>query len=284
MPEAAISRRNLLRHSGVTLGAAGIPEGYREAARIWRALESDDDVRWLLESNLTPDPDLAPAFARAIRRRAQGEPLAYVIGRTGFRHLELRIDRRALIPRPETEGLVDHLLSRVRTGRVVDIGTGSGCLALSLAGEGAFDRVVAIEASREALGLARENRRVTGLSIDLVAGDLAAPLRGVSFDALISNPPYISALEYEGLDPSVRDWEPAVALIGGGDGLGPTRRLLCDARELIRPGGWIALEIDSSRAVASARLAELAGWSEVAVHHDLFDRARYLLARRSQQA
>ena len=220
-------------------------------------------------------------FQAMVRRRAAGEPFAHVAGRAGFRSLLLRSDRRALIPRPETEGLVDLLLTRLRTGRVADVGTGTGCLALSLAAEGNFERIIGIDLSPDALAIAAENRTLTGLPVDLVRGDLCGPIAGAGLDALVSNPPYLTASEFEVLDPSVRDWEPAVALTSGPDGLAATRRLLDDGRRVLRAGGWIALEVDCTRAGRCAALARGLGWNEILVQNDLFGRERYLLARRS---
>jgi release factor glutamine methyltransferase len=225
--------------------------------------------------------DLAAIYAAAVARRAKGQPLAHVTGTAGFRHLTLRSDARALIPRPETEGLVDLLLARVRTGRVADVGTGTGCLALSLATEGAFDTVVATDVSAAALALAAENRRITGARVSLVRGDLCAPLGVASLDALVSNPPYLTADEYATLDPSVRDWEPRLALESGVEGLDSTTRLLDQARAVLRPGGWLALEVDATRSAACAARAATLGWGDVSIHADLFGRERYLLARRS---
>jgi release factor glutamine methyltransferase len=195
--------------------------------------------------------------------------------------MSLVSDGRALIPRPETEGLVELLLQRVRTGRVVDVGTGSGCIALSLAQEGAFTQIVGIDCSAEALALAGLNRRLLGLPVALVLGDGCGPLRTGVFDALISNPPYLTVGEYSSLDPSVRDWEPPVALVSGDDGMAATTRLLDEGRGVMRPGGWLALEVDCSRAAVAAQRACGLGWSDVSVHTDLFGRERYLLARRS---
>jgi release factor glutamine methyltransferase len=214
-------------------------------------------------------------------RRALGEPLAYVTGRIGFRHLSLASDSRALVPRPETEGLVELLLLRVRTGRVLDVGTGTGCIALSLAQEGAFSRVVGVDSSPGALDLARINRRLLGLPVDLVRGDLCRPFAADAFDAVISNPPYLTASEYASADGSVRNWEPASALVSGEDGMTATTRLLDEGREVLRPGGWLALEVDCLRAALAAERAGELGWSDVSVHMDLFGRERYLLARRS---
>jgi release factor glutamine methyltransferase len=279
--ELARTRRDLLVAAAGLLAAAGLAQPRREALRLWAELGGGHPG----EALLSPEATVAPAFARrlldAARRRASGEPLAHVAGRIGFRRLVLRSDRRALIPRPETEGLVDLLLSRVGTGRVADIGTGTGALALSLAQEGGFDRVLGVELSADALALARENREVTGIGVDLVRGDLCGPLAPGSLDALVSNPPYLTDREYATLDSSVRAWEPAAALASGPDGMAATGRLLEEGRRVLRAGGWIAIEVDCTRAGACARRAGELGWSEIAIHADLFGRERYLLARRS---
>jgi release factor glutamine methyltransferase len=221
-------------------------------------------------------------FESAILRRANGEPLAYVTGLAGFRHLTLRSDRRALIPRPETEGLVELVLARVPSGRIVDAGTGSGCIALALADEGRYDLVVGVDRSREAIELAAENRSRTGLSIGLVQGDWLDSIGDQSMDAVVSNPPYLTEAEYRDLGSSVRDWEPSGALGSGADGLRATRLVIQQARRVVRPGGWLALEADASRAAAVAAIAAGPEWIETTVHMDLFDRARFVLARRSE--
>jgi len=207
--------------------------------------------------------------------------MGHVTGWAGFRHLTLRSDRRALIPRPETEGLVELVLERVPAGRVADIGTGSGCIALSLATEGRYQAVAGVDLSADALRLAEENRRLTDARVELVRGNLCEPLRLGALDAIVSNPPYLTAGEFAGLHPSVRDWEPRSALESGADGLGVIRRLLTGAGVALRPGGWLALEIDSARAAVCAGLAGESGWTDIAIYADLFGRERYLLARRS---
>jgi release factor glutamine methyltransferase len=228
------------------------------------------------------DLEFVDRFDAAIGRRAGGEPLPYVTGLAGFRRLTLRADRRALIPRPETEGLVDLVLAHAPTGRVVDVGTGTGCIALALAQEGRYDSVVAVDRSADALALARENARTTGLLADLVCADLLTGFGSNTFDVIVSNPPYLTVAEYAALDGSVRDWEPEAALPSGADGLEATRRLIGEARERLCSGGLLALEVDASRAQDVAQLGRAPGWTGVTVHHDLFDRARYVLAWRSE--
>jgi release factor glutamine methyltransferase len=279
--DVAVTVRELIGEGAALLAAAGIPSPRREAAAIWRDVSGRSPESAVLDGD-RPAGSAAGSFQRAVRRRADGEPFAHVVGRAGFRHLELASDRRALIPRPETEGLVDLVLERVRTGRVADLGTGSGCLALSLATEGAFADVVATDISPAALSLARDNRDLIAAPVTLVRGDLCAPLRGGVFDALVSNPPYLTTDEFTALDPSVREWEPREALVGQDDGLGPTTRILDQGRAVLRPGGWVALEIDCNRASACAARAVGLGWTDVVIHADLFGRERYLLARRNE--
>jgi release factor glutamine methyltransferase len=280
--EALRSRRALLAEVTATLASAGVPAPRREALRLWGELGSSP-AEAIVNGEAAAEPVLATALWEAVRRRAAGEPMAHIVGRHGFRSLNFRTDRRALIPRPETEGLVDLLLGRVRSGRVADIGTGTGCIALSLAAEGDFEQVTAVDSSAEAMALAKENRDALGLRVSLVQADLCAPLRPGSMDAMISNPPYLTEGEYLALDASVKSWEPAAALVSGPDGLQATLRLLRDTWEVLRPGGWLAIEVDSSRAAAAGAAAGALGWVDVTIHADLFGRERYLLARRSAE-
>jgi release factor glutamine methyltransferase len=273
--------RDLLRVGAAALAAGGVPESRREAGRIWADLSGSTPGEGIRLADRPADPALVPRFRRAIERRAAGEPLPYVTGVVGFRRLTLRADRRALIPRPETEGLVELVLAQAPTGRVVDVGTGTGSIALALAQEGRYDSVLAVDCSAEALRLARENRSFTGIDIGLVRSDLLEAFGSDGFDVIVSNPPYLTEAEYEQLDPAVRDWEPRAALPSGVDGLDATRRLFRHAADCLRRGGLLALEVDASRAEAVSELGRTPGWTGVTVHHDLFGRARYVLARRS---
>jgi len=281
MPELTVGWGQLIREGAERLRRSGVREPRRQALRIWNELSPGASATVFLEPDWPVGGGLACRFENAVGRRARGEPLAHVTGRAGFRRMSLMSDNRALIPRPETEGLVDLLLQRVRMGRVVDVGTGCGCIALSLAQEGTFDEIVGVDSSAGALQLAGLNRRALGMPVNFVLGDLCRPLRPDTFDALISNPPYLTVAEYTTLDGSVRDWEPALALASGEDGMAATTRLLDEGRGVLREGGWLALEVDCSRAAMGARRACEFGWHDVSVHTDLFGRERYLLARRS---
>jgi release factor glutamine methyltransferase len=225
------------------------------------------------------DRPLTPAEREAarepVRRRGAREPLAYVLGDWGFRRLTLRTDRRALVPRPETEVVVDRclaLLDGVAEPRVVDVGTGSGAIALSLAHELAGARLVATDASSDALALARENVELLGLEVELREGDLLAGATG-PFDLVVSNPPYVVAAEIAALDPEVRDWEPRSALVDEGQ----TARLVEAARSVL--DGWLVLEIHAKRAADVTGLLEAAGYERIQVTGDLSGRDRIVEGR-----
>jgi release factor glutamine methyltransferase len=221
-------------------------------------------------------------FRTALAQVERGVPFPYAVGRAGFRALDLLIDARALIPRPETEGLVDLVLARGTGGLAADIGTGCGCIALALATEGRFERVIAVERSPAAAALARENVALVQprTPVEIREGDLLAPLAGGRYRAIVANPPYLTEDEYAALTPSVKDFEPREALVSGVDGLAVTRRLLAGAAPLLEPGGVLALEIDERRsdAVRAAALTPAYGWARIDVHNDVFGRPRYALA------
>ena len=270
----------LLDQAALRLRAAGIVKPRREANRLWAWLHRVSPGEAYLSRDRAAGAAQASAFDAAVARRVAGEPMAYVLGHTGFRRLEIRCDARALIPRPESEGIVEHALRRVQAGRALDLGTGTGCLALALADEGQFTEVVAVDCSAAALELAAENAALTRRPLQLVRSDFGAALSGERFDLIVANPPYLTEAEYAVLDAAVRRWEPALALVSGPDGMQATRRVLQEGMLLLHEGGWLVMELDSTRAPAVAQLASAAGYAEVAVWEDLFGRARYLTARR----
>ena len=290
------SVREALTDAADRLAASGLPNSRREATMLWAAVAGartkPGDV-WL-QLDQEPAAALVERFCRAVDRRSSGVPFAYAVGHTGFRTLDLKLDARALIPRPETEGLVDLVLAWSRRmqratwnmergergGVVADIGTGCGCIALALAVEGAFDRVVAVERSAAAAGLARENVALVQppVPVEVREGDLLTPLAGERYRAIVSNPPYLTEAEHAALDPAVRLFEPREALVSGADGLTATGALLAGAGALLEPGGFVVMEIDERRADRVRALALRYGWSRVAVQDDLFGRPRFLLA------
>lgn len=259
------------------IGAAQV----RQAAR---RIGNPREARWMAEAaSRAPDP--ARTLAAMVERRLNGEPLQYILGSWGFRRLELAVDRRVLIPRPETEQLVDAALEMLdRTGRpeatVVDLGTGSGAIAVSIASERPRTRVWATDLSDHALEVARSNDP-TG-TIRFLAGDwweaLPEGLRG-DVDLVVSNPPYVAASEAEALDPEVRDWEPAMALIAGDTGTEAIETVVGGARSWLRPGGGLVVETAPHQAPGMAALASRLGYVDVEVRTDLAGRDRMLLAR-----
>ena len=233
--------------------------------------------------------DVVDALLRAADTRARGAPIQYATGRAAFRHLTLAVDARVLIPRPETELLVDLALERCDGGTVVDVGTGSGCIALSLASEGRFERVIATDVSADALAVAKENgerlRAVLRAPVELRLGSLLAPVAGERFRMVVSNPPYIAPAEARELPALVRDWEPALALYSADEGMAHITALGRESAAVLEAGGWLLLEVDARRAALAAETVRASGWyDEVAVHRDLSGRDRFVAARRRATA
>jgi release factor glutamine methyltransferase len=278
--------RQAIDAARTALAAAGIADPAREADELYAGLVQGAASAAFGARDEALPADRAAALAEAVRRRAAGEPQAYATGWANFRGHWLRVDRRVLIPRPETEGLVELVLEwlRARPERrapvAVDVGTGSGAIAIALALEGPFATVHAVERSADALAVAVENVAAHGVGarVRCVGGDLLEPLAGMVADVVVSNPPYVATGELAGLDASVRFFEPTAALDGGPDGLEPTRRLAAAARRTLTPGGLLALEVDSRRADASAALVQDAGFPAVVIAYDLFNRPRYVWA------
>lgn len=239
-------------------------------------------------------PEELAAMHTAIERRVAGEPLQYVTGDTAFRHIVVRCEPEVLIPRPETELLVDFVLDslpRAADGTpmpalVLEVGTGTGCIACSLARERAKTHVVATDVSPAAIALATRNRDALHLVpyVDIVPSDLAAgvdPALMGHFEALVSNPPYIPSTVIPTLPHEVEGFEPHLALDGGQDGLDIYRRLLDLAPRALRPGGLLAVELFETTLDEAARLArEQGGWASVEVREDYTHRPRFLVARR----
>jgi release factor glutamine methyltransferase len=210
---------------------------------------------------------------RLVARRAAREPLAYVLGEWGFRRLTLKVDPRVLVPRPETEVVVERCLARIAglpEPRVLDVGTGSGAIALAIADEHPGARVTALDASDDALAVARENASRTGLPVELVRRDLFAGLPDGPWDLVVSNPPYIREDELDALEPEVREWEPRGAVVGAGT----TEGVASAARLVLRPGGAVALETAGGRAEEVAELLRDLGYEDVRVTDDLTGRSR----------
>jgi len=265
-------------------------DALREARELIAALH-DMPRHWAVVEHAQPlgERDWARAL-RAATRRAKGAPMQYAAGQAAFRHLTLDVDERVLIPRPETERLVDLVLERLRGvpgGILVDVGTGSGAIALALASEGRADQVIGTDISLDALAVARANvvrcAQVLRTPVELRAGSLLGAVPERPLRAVVSNPPYISWDERDALPASVRDWEPAVALYSDGDGMDTTARLVRDAGAALERGGLLALEVDMRRASLVAELVATDGaYDQVQVVLDLTGRERFVVARRRE--
>ena len=287
--------------AAAVLAAAGIPEAKREAADMLAALR--DAPRFWAATHADEPLGAAEraALEAAAARRAAGAPFAYAVGRAAFRHLTLLVDERVLIPRVETEQLVQLVLDEMAAtpgGTAIDLGTGSGAIALSLATEGTFDRVIATDVSTAALEVARTNaarllptphsppsaerRAPSAEPLEFVCGTWLSPVAQERARVVVSNPPYIAYDEAPALPPSVRDWEPAVALFAADSGMRGIACIIREAPAVVEAGGLLALEIDARRASLAAELALADGrWRDVSVRLDLAGRERFLMARRS---
>ena len=228
-------------------------------------------------------------FRDLLRRRAMREPVAYILGRREFWSLELEVDRRVLIPRPETETLVEAALKALGALRpvdgsglrVLDVGTGSGAIAVALAVEFPQTRVVATDLTAAALEVAPRNAVRHGVAdrIEFRQGDLFdALVPGEVFDVMVSNPPYCRASELREMDPEVREWEPVGALVSGPDGMDVTERLVARAPEFLREDGFLLIEVGTQAAAARDLLARN-DWQEIRLLADLAGRSRVLVAR-----
>jgi release factor glutamine methyltransferase len=221
-----------------------------------------------------------------VERRASREPLAYVLGEWAFRRLTLRCDPRALVPRPETETVVERCIELLRNSvsgsepqtppRILDVGTGTGAIALALADEVPGADVVAVDSSEDALALAGENAARTGLTVELVHRDLRDDLPRGPFDLVVSNPPYVGPDEIESLEPEVRDWEPREALIDTGQ----TELLARAALDVLPPGAPLVLEAHEDRAAEIHASLESLGYDGVRITRDLADRDRVVEGKR----
>ena len=233
------------------------------------------------ERKLTSDEE--NRYNATITERATGKPSQYIIGHQEFWGLDFIVTPAVLIPRPETEHVVETVLELARShnfGRAADIGTGSGCIAIALAGELPRARFSAVDISPAALELARANaaRHEVGERIEFRESDLLGALPKNAFDLVVSNPPYVGESERDKVQKQVRDFEPKVAVFSGEQGMDIYRRLIPQAREALVPGGWLVMEMGYSVEAAVREL--LAGWDNVRVTHDLQGIPRVIAAQK----
>jgi release factor glutamine methyltransferase len=260
---------------------SGLPTARRDAELLLLRVLARDRA-WLLTH---PDAELPPEQAQQyetwVERRTRHEPVQYIVGEQEFFGLAMRVTPAVLIPRPETEHLVEALLGRVPQDaplRICDVGTGSGAIAVALAHALPHAQITALDISSPALDVARQNAQFHGVAdrVRLFQSDLLSALRGEQFDAIVSNPPYIADSEI--LEPQVRDYEPSAALYAGPTGLEAYRRLIPEAHDTLIPGGWLLLEIGHGQQEPLSSL--LAKWNDVEFVDDLAGIPRVAIARR----
>jgi release factor glutamine methyltransferase len=272
-PLARTSVRDALDSALIALTASGCDTPRLDAEVLLAAAMGVERATIVAHPELELEPEHARAFQDAARRRSRREPVAYILGRRGFRHLDLEVDGRVLIPRPETEHLVEAALDLPRGARVVDVGTGSGAVALALKDERPDLEVTGTDLSPDALAVARANGERLGLDVAWRAGDLLAGV--AEADAVVSNPPYV---EEGARVPAELGFEPRMALLAGPDGLEVYERLAPAAAAT--GARFAALEVGEGQAEAVGRLLLAAGFAEIETIPDLAGIPRVVVARR----
>ncbi len=282
---ATASVSEALRDAVARLTAAGVPEPRADAEVLLAHALGTSRAGVIAAGPRALAGDAAARLDDGLRRRETREPVAYITGEREFWSLPLAVDARVLVPRPETELLVE-VACRVAPNarRVLDCGTGSGAIAAALARELPAARVWASDRSADALVVARGNLTRFAPAVGLVRGDLLAPFAGGAFDLVVANPPYVAEGALLELAPEVRDHEPRVALTAGPDGLDALRALLAAAPDVLRPGGWLCLELGAGQAPALERSAATAGrYRRVFVTPDHAGIPRVLAAERGER-
>lgn len=268
---ASVTVREAIAAAAAVLAAAGCDTPRLDAELLLGAVLGVDRARLVLDARTPLDDGAASRFAGLVARRGAREPVAYILGVKGFRHLSLHVDPRVLIPRPETELLVEAGLELPPGARVLDVGTGSGAVALALKSERPDLTVVGIDRSEDAAAVARENARRLELDVPILIGDLLA---GESCDAVVANLPYV-AQDAE-VAPEIADYEPLDALFAGADGLDVIRRLVAGLADV----GFVALEIGFDQGPVVASLLRAAGYTSVECRKDLAGHDRIIIGRR----
>ena len=276
MASPAGTIRDALAASTDALAAAGVDSSRLDAELLLAEAMGSDRAQLAAEPDAGISPAVARTFGAMIRRRIRREPVAYILGRRGFRNIELAVDRRVLIPRPETELLVEVAIE-LAPASVLDVGTGSGAVALAIADELPSAAVVAIDASDDAVAMARENAARLGLADRVRLAERTLP-EG-SFDLLVANLPYVSERGWDALEPEIREFEPRDALVAGPTGLEAIEQLTAALETVPQRPAAIALEVGSGQAAAVAALVRRAGYREVESRPDLAGIERVVIGR-----
>jgi len=274
-----VTVREALAHVAERLAAAGCETPRVDAELLLAHVLGTTRSGVLAEGERLLDGAEEAELDTLVGRRSAREPLAYVLGEWGFRGLVLDVDARVLVPRPETEIVVERclaLLAGVAVPRVLDVGTGSGAIALAIADEHPGAHVTGVDVSRDALEVARANARRTGLAVEMLEHDLFAGLPEGPWTLVVANPPYVRAGDLDGLRAEVRDWEPRVALHAEG----ATEAVARGAAAVLEPGGALVLEVADGDAERVAGLLGELGYEDVAVTHDLAGRERVVEGQR----
>ncbi len=272
----------VLKWTAGYLDQAGVENGRLDGELMLSSALGLDRVGLYLNYDRPMDPEELGIFRELVKRRAKREPLQYILGRTEFWSLPMKVNPSVLIPRQDTEILVEESLKRIGAeARILDVGTGSGAIAIALAHERRDVRVVALDCSQEALQTARDNACLNGVDgrIDFQRGNLFELPEG-EYDLIVSNPPYIPENEVPALMPEVRDHEPHGALAGGADGLDCYRALACQAEDRLTLGGWLLMEVGAGQAEQVVHLLEQAGLCETFVRDDYAGIPRVVGGRR----
>ncbi len=271
--------REILEAATGALAAAGVEAPRLDAELLLAEASGWDRARLAAEPEADVSPDAGRRFAELVRRRLRREPVAYILGRKGFRRIELAVDPRALIPRPETEMLVEIALE-LEPRTALDVGTGSGAVALALADELPECRVTGTDTSPSALALARENAERLGIDGRLRLEPGTVP-EGGSFDLVVANLPYVRDDEWEGLAPEITRYEPREALVAGAEGIEAIASTVPAAASVLAPAGSLVLEVGAGQAGAVAELMLDLGFGEVEGRQDLAGIPRVVLARKA---
>ena len=279
---------SVLRWATQDFTQRGVPSPRLDAELLLAAVLHVDRIRLIVDAKRVLEPDELTAYRASIQRRRAGEPVAYILGQREFFGLPIRVDARVLIPRPDTEILVEAALGRTTErsmyGRALDLCTGSGCVAIAFAKARPTWRMTALDLSAAALSVARNNAERAGAvwGMRFVQGDLFDALGpGERFELITANPPYIPSAEIAGLDPGIRDFEPRLALDGGEDGLSLVRRIIAEAPERLAAQGVLAVEVGAGQSAEVRDLFAGAAFEQIELHRDYGGHERVVSGRRA---